>query len=284
MSRNGWTLDDSLLPDLRVYKKGASIKIELSRPDRRNALTGSMVESLRALYEQLATDVSIHRIFLTAQGKVFCAGMDLSTSGKATVTDEQGHASQLAATQALFCAIDNAPQTTIALINGPCYGGGNGLAFVNDIRIAVQSATFNLTEVRLGLSPCAISPYLLREWGIAFTRAAMLTARPVTAADLHRIGALYSIASDQEQLQGEVLEGLDTTLQACAPAASNVCKELVKVAWSHPGGPQQEKVVRQRFMEMMAPSREAKYGIGQFRKGVKSVDWTKIGQKNDSKL
>lgn len=273
-----WTRDTSLTSaDFSLSRRGAAAKIELTRPEKRNTLTSSMVNNLRKVYELFAHDNSVSRIYLTGRGSVFCAGMDLSASGKATAADREAHESQLAQTLALFHAIENCPKTTVALINGPCYGGGNGLAFVHDIRVATSNSTFNLTEVRLGLAPCAISTSILREWGIAFCRAAMLTGRPVTAADLYRIGAIYSLADSQAVLHGDLLDSLDETLRGCAPGASAACKELAYVAWSDAGGKYQAETIKRRFLEMMTPSKEAKYGISQFRKGVKTVDWSQLG-------
>jgi len=260
------------------------VKIELTRPENRNALTSSMVEELKSLYERIARDESIFRIYLTGKGKAFCAGMDLGASGSATSANEKQHIYALEKFQSLLHAIAGAPQVTIALINGPCYGGGNGLAFANDIRVSTREATFNLTEVRLGLSPCAISPILAREWGIPLFRSAMLIGMPVTAAKLHGTGAIYALAEDDERLQGQVFQKLEDTLQACAPRASAVSKELAEVAWSNPAGATQNELVTRRYLEMMRPSREAKFGIDQFRKGIRKVDWTSLYKGGDSRL
>ncbi|PKS05092.1 hypothetical protein jhhlp_008459 [Lomentospora prolificans] len=283
-----WFHDTALQPspskEYCIYRKRAAVKIELTRPANRNALTSSMVDELKALYDRLARDASVFRIYLTGQGKVFCAGMDLGASGSATSANEQQHISGLEKFQGLLRAIEKAPQVTVALINGPCYGGGNGLAFANDIRVSTREATFNLTEVRLGLSPCAISPVLAREWGVPLLRSAMLTATPVTAARLHVTGAIFALADDNEQLQGQASLRLEDALEACAPGASAVCKELAEVAWSSPGGAAQNEVVRRRYLEMMGPSREARFGIGQFRQGVRKVDWMEMDGGKDSKL
>ncbi|KAH7139751.1 ClpP/crotonase-like domain-containing protein [Dactylonectria estremocensis] len=272
-----WEPDTALQPvaskELRVCRAREAVKIELTRPENRNALTTSITKELGNLYRQVAQDTSVSRIYLTGQGPVFCAGMHLGASESTANFTQDKHLAELEEFSGLLSAIENAPQVTIALINGPCYGGGNGLAFANDIRISTRDATFNLTEVRIGLSPCAISPCLAREWGIPLFRSAMLTGRPVTTAQLHGLGAIYDIADDNEQLQGRLLHELESTLRLCAPRASAVCKELAKAAWSSPGGPAQDELIKSRYVEMMAPSDEARYGIGRFRKGFRKVDW-----------
>ncbi|KAH7120487.1 ClpP/crotonase-like domain-containing protein [Dactylonectria macrodidyma] len=277
-----WKPDTALQPvaskELRVHRAREAVKIELTRPENRNALTTSITRELGNLYRRVAQDTSVSRIYLTGQGPVFCAGMSLSAPEQTAKSDQNQHLAELEEFRGLLSAIENAPQVTIALINGPCYGGGNGLAFANDIRISTRDATFNLTEVRIGLSPCAISPCLAREWGIPLFRSAMLTGRPVTAAQLYGLGAIYGIADDNEQLQGGSLHDLESTLRLCAPRASAVCKELAKAAWSSPGSLAQDELVKNRYLDMMAPSDEARHGIGRFRKGFRKVDWASMGK------
>ncbi|KAH7368445.1 ClpP/crotonase-like domain-containing protein [Plectosphaerella cucumerina] len=269
-------LQDSPSPEYRISRRGPVVKIELTRPKSRNSLTSDLVSGLKDAYTRIARDSSIFRIYLTGQGRVFCAGMNLSPSNSTPPPGEDTHRAQLAEFRGLLQAIEDAPQVTVALINGPCYGGGNGLAFANDIRISVRDATFNLTEVKLGLAPCAISPVLAREWGLALCRSAMLTARPVTAEELRAVGAIYALADDGKHLQGDAMEELEKRLRASAPGASTVCKELIHVAWTDPGGKEQDEVVAKRYVEMMTPSKEARHGIQQFKKGVREVDWEKF--------
>ncbi|KAH6675393.1 ClpP/crotonase-like domain-containing protein [Plectosphaerella plurivora] len=275
-----WHRDASLQPtpspEFLIARRGPVVKIELTRPKSRNSLTSDLVSGLKDAYSRIARDPSIFRIYLTGQGSVFCAGMNLAPPKAGSPSNEEANRAQLADFKGLLQAIENAPQVTVALINGPCYGGGNGLAFANDIRVSVRDATFNLTEVKLGLAPCAISPVLAREWGLALCRTAMLTARPVAAKELRAIGAIYALANDVDHLQGEVKEELEKRLRASAPGASSVCKELVKVAWTSPGGKEQDEVVARSFVDMMTPSKEARHGIQQFKKGVREVDWEKF--------
>ncbi|KAG5758617.1 hypothetical protein H9Q72_013254 [Fusarium xylarioides] len=277
-----WVFDDALQKapsrSYRIFRNHSAVLLEITRPENRNALTALLVEELRELYQRIAQDPTIFRIYLTGQGHIFCAGMNLSTSGSATAGDAETHRRQLKNFCGLLQSIASSPQVTIALINGPCYGGGNGLAFANDIRLCTRDATFNLSEVRLGLSPCAISPYLAREWGVPLLRRASLTGRPVTPGQLFATGAIETIVDNTNDLYGQALESLELTLQSCAPHASTACKELVHAAWVSPGGSFQDQVVERRYLEMMAPSPEAEYGIQQFRLGVKKIDWVVMGK------
>jgi hydroxymethylglutaryl-CoA lyase len=228
-----WTLIDDV-QEYQVFRSGHTIKLVLSRPQNGNALTANMLRSLAELFERLSDDESVSRIILTAKGKFFCTGMDLSASGATTgASAAEAKDLQFRGLLRLFEAIDNAPQTTIAVINGSAYGGGVGLAFCCDIRLALADARFTLTEVKLGLCPATISKYVAREWGFSFTREAMLTARPVTPTELHdRIGSIHGIAKDEAGLEA-LLDGYLNQLKKCAPAASAKSKELLRAAYMH---------------------------------------------------
>jgi hydroxymethylglutaryl-CoA lyase len=280
-----WTLIDDV-QEYQVFRSGHTIKLVLSRPQNGNALTANMLRSLAELFERLSDDESVSRIILTAKGKFFCTGMDLSASGATTgASAAEAKDLQFRGLLRLFEAIDNAPQTTIAVINGSAYGGGVGLAFCCDIRLALADARFTLTEVKLGLCPATISKYVAREWGFSFTREAMLTARPVTPTELHdRIGSIHGIAKDEAGLEA-LLDGYLNQLKKCAPAASAKSKELLRAAYMHAGGVQQAATIRDVYDWMIRPSDEAKYGTEQFRAGHREIDWDAfVTRKGRSKL
>jgi hydroxymethylglutaryl-CoA lyase len=158
------------------------------------------------------------------------------------------------------------------------------LALVCDIRLATSSATFKLSEVRLGLCPATISKYIIREWGFSFSRAAILTAQEVEPSKLERLGALYKVVHDREALEVELEELLDR-LRFSAPRASSLSKDLMTSAWTDAGGEGQARVIENSFKVMMAESSESKFALQQFRRGVKGVDWDARLQKTiQSKL
>lgn len=264
-----------------ISRAGTALKITLTRPQNGNALTGSMVEGLTSLFTNLQHDTSVFHVVLTAEGRFFCTGMDLSggteTSG---VSNPSSYYSQVVN---LFSAIDSLPQTTIGMIDGLCFGGGVGLGFTCDIRLVSSKVRWTLTEIKLGLSPAVISKYLIREWGIPFLREAMLTGREVAPAELHRIGAVHGIAEDTESLSRMTEEYLDK-LTLCAPRSAAACKDLVNVAWRHPGGQIQDERIRTTFERMMAPGSEGSFGIEQFQKKVRQIDWAHFWVGGGAKL
>lgn len=252
-----------------VWSKSV-VKIILNRPRNGNALTNQMISSLTDLFTALSTDVSVFRIIITAHGKFFCTGMDLSASGASAANKS----SNFYGLRNLFSVIENAPQTTIALVNGPAFGGGVGLAFACDIRLAVATASFTLSEVKLGICPAVISKYVFREWGIGFAREAMLSARRVEAKEIReKTGAIHGIAENNGELD-TLLEDYLTSLKTGAPGASSMVKELARTAWQSPGADAQDVAIKTAFDTMM-DSEEARIGIGNFRRGRRETDWEK---------
>ncbi|KAH7385108.1 hypothetical protein BKA64DRAFT_697166 [Cadophora sp. MPI-SDFR-AT-0126] len=250
--------------DYQVRRSGVNIEIHLTRPKNGNALTTNMLQALTRLFKSFSNDETVFRIILSAEGKYFCTGMDL----KGTSTTEE----QFNNLNTLFHTIDACPKTTIAAINGPCFGGGVGLAFVCDIRLATSDTTFTLSEVRLGLCPATISKFVIREWGISYTRSAMLTAREIKASELEELGILYAVVKDKSELDLAV-ETLLHSMKFNAPGASDLSKKLVRAAYTHPGGEMQARVIKKSFEEMMDASAEHGYARLKFKEGVKRVDW-----------
>ncbi|KAK5167652.1 uncharacterized protein LTR77_007351 [Saxophila tyrrhenica] len=258
--------------ELRVSRAGNVVKVTLTRTRNGNALSNSMVEGVTNLYNTLAKDPTVFQIILNAEGKFFCTGMDLSSSGSSASGDQAVKDDYYNKVEGLFVSIMNSPQTTIAVVDGLCYGGGVGLAFACDVRLVSPKARFTMTEIKLGLSPATISRHMIREWGISFSREAMLSGRTVTPEELKGIGAVHGIASsaeDLERLLNEYLQGL----RNCAPKSAAAVKELVRLGWNDPGGEEQTKYVKHVFEQMMVPGSEGEHGMAQFRKKNKNVDW-----------
>ncbi|KAK4621451.1 Hydroxymethylglutaryl-CoA lyase, mitochondrial [Fulvia fulva] len=256
--------------DVLVYRCGTAAKIVLNRPQKSNSMTGNMLESLTKLFKDFSQDPSIFHIILTAKGRYFCTGMDFGPSTDRTST-EGGYYSLV---KGLFTAIEECKKTTIALVDGPAFGGGVGLTFACDVRLVSRSAKWSLTEVRLGLQPAIISRFMAREWGFAFFREACLSGRGVSPDELFRIGAVHSVSDDTAALDVAADKYL-SQLGRCAPGAAAKCKDLIQLAWSDAGGLQQEALIEERFGTMMKPGSEGEYGIAQLLK-KEPADWAKF--------
>jgi hydroxymethylglutaryl-CoA lyase len=134
-----------------------------------------------------------------------------------------------------------------------------------------KNQKFVLSEVKRGLIPATISKYVVREWGTAFAREAMITGRPVLASELLARGFIHAIVETDEDAREKVEEYVKL-LETSAPRAVAQVKSLVNAVAERKG--ETDEIARV-FEDMMRPSDEARFGIGEFRKGVKGVDWGK---------
>ncbi|POR38868.1 Hydroxymethylglutaryl-CoA lyase, mitochondrial [Tolypocladium paradoxum] len=250
-----------------------NLKIVFNRAKHGNALTTSMISHLTELFESAQSDPSITRIALAAHGTFFCTGMDLGKGISPVAQGGDEADAQYSRLKRLFEAIDNAPQVTIACLQGPAFAGGVGLAFACDIRLMTTTASIRLSEVRIGLAAATISKYVIRELGAAFAREAMLSARMVTAQELFRLGKVATVIEDSIDPQAAVDDYL-VRLRQCAPRASTLTKVLVRLSWLEGGGGEKQEIgIRQVFDEMMADDSESKYGLHQFQSKAKECDW-----------
>ncbi|KAM5374841.1 hypothetical protein ACJZ2D_006335 [Fusarium nematophilum] len=257
--------------EYRISRSGTTMKITLTRPKNGNALTDSMLEGLIAIFRKLPDDPSIYHVVLASEGKFFCTGMDLSGKTNTSGTSSEG-STYYSKVVDLYNAIDSVPQTTIAMVDGPCYGGGVGLTFVCDIRLASPRARWTMSEVNIGVSPAVISKYMVREWGISLAREAMLTGREVRPETLKSMGVIHAISDDNESLDRK-LESCLARLEKCAPRSAATNKALARLAWCDPEGSTQEAAVRETFAKMMACGSEGEHGIKQFQNKIKDFSW-----------
>jgi hydroxymethylglutaryl-CoA lyase len=269
-----WTLD-SKTEGLEMFRSGTNLKVVLNRPRNGNALTASMIQALTALFESSARDPTITRIALTANGKFFCTGMDLGRENSPVAKGGSVTVAQYDRLKRLFDCIDNAPQVTIACVQGPAFGGGVGLAFACDIRLFAASATVTMSEVKLGLAPATISKYVVREWGHAFAREAMLSARTISAQELRSLGKITAVINETSSSAiPAALDGYLAALRHNAPQASTMAKKLIQLAGGrHGSGETQDEGIRKVFSNMMMPGGESSRGLAEFQAGNKAFDW-----------
>jgi len=217
---------------IRVETDGRGIaRVELNRPDVRNAMSDQMILELQTAGRQLASDADVRAIVLTGSGDVFCAGGDLKgMQAQATGTrdDRIRDATALAETLA---ELNTLPKFIIGRINGSAYGGGIGLISICDMAIGVTSAKFCLTEVRLGLIPATISPYVVAKLGVPHSRRVMLNATEMQGEFAKSIGLLDEVV-EPDQLDASVEQEIGRVLR-CAPGAVARAKELIRFVSTH---------------------------------------------------
>jgi methylglutaconyl-CoA hydratase len=209
--------------DIRI--DGAIATVTLARPEVRNAFNDELIAHLARAFTDLGAEANVRCIVLAANGPAFCAGADLNWMRRmADYTREENlaDAGQLAA---MLRAIFECPKPTIARIQGDVFAGGTGLVAACDIAVTVDSATFCLSEVKLGLIPATISPYVIRAMGARAAHRYFLTAERFGAAEAHRIGFVHEVVP-ADQLQPKIDE-LAQALVNAGPEAVKACKRLV---------------------------------------------------------
>jgi methylglutaconyl-CoA hydratase len=180
----------------------AAVKtITLNRPERRNAISGEMIEDLLAALAHAEADHSVRVVILTGAGKAFCAGMDLeslqSIAGQSPA-ENLGDSRQMAR---LFQRVYAFPKPLISAVNGAAIAGGCGLATFSDITLAVPEAKFGYTEVRIGFIPALVSVILRRQVGEKRARELALTGRIFDAEEAFRLGLVTEIVSAEKLMQ-----------------------------------------------------------------------------------
>jgi methylglutaconyl-CoA hydratase len=201
-------------------------RVTLNRPDRRNAFDALMVEELCEAFRTLGQDHSVHTIILAGAGSIFCAGADLRWMGPERIislTEAQQDAERLLE---MFRTIDACPCPVIGRIQGAAYGGGIGLIAACDIAVVASDATFTFSEVRLGLVPAVIAPFVLAKTGDSFVRRFCLTGEPLSAS-LARDGGLIHDVVEPAALDA-CIAALVEQISHLAPQAVRDTKALLR--------------------------------------------------------
>jgi methylglutaconyl-CoA hydratase len=205
--------------------------IWLNRPDVRNAMNDVMIAELSQAVSAAIDDPDIRAIVLAGRGKAFCAGGDLNWMRKAKeMTPEQAVTDSMQLAN-LLQMIYESPKPTVARVQGSAFAGAMGLVAACDIAIAANFTKFCLSEVKLGLIPAMISPYVLKAMGERQARRYFLSAEVFDAAEAYRIGFVHDLCPEEE-LDATVNELLGALLLG-APEALNKAKQLIRDVQGH---------------------------------------------------
>ena len=207
-------------------------RLVLNRPARRNAFNGELVAALQRAVRQLASDPTTRVIVLSGTGKTFCAGADVEWMKKVSGFTMQESARDSAELAQLFHALDELDQPIVARVQGAALGGGTGLLAVCDVVVAASDAIFGTTEVRLGVIPAVISPYLVRKVGESRSRAWFVTGERISAEEARQAGLVHRVAPENE-LDAVVKTVLDAILLG-GPAAVTEAKRLARTVATMP--------------------------------------------------
>ncbi len=202
------------------------LTLTLNRPEKHNALNAELVTALHAALLDAERDSQVRVIVLTGAGTSFCAGADIAQMRSMRDASEEDNLEDARLLAQCLRALDEVDRALIVRVNGNVFGGGVGLVACADVAIGALGAKFALTEVRLGLAPATISPYVVRALGARQARRLFLTALPFDAHEARTIGLLH-VAVELEALDNAVERHVDALLQA-GPSALREAKRLIR--------------------------------------------------------
>jgi methylglutaconyl-CoA hydratase len=211
---------------LEVKRDGAQATVWLNRPDVRNAFNETAIADITNAFRALDLDDSVRAVVLAARGPAFCAGADLNWMKKMASYSHDENLADAAQLADMMRMIYRCSKPVVARVQGDCYAGGMGLVAACDIVVAVDSAHFCLSEVKLGLTPATISPYVIKAIGTQAARRYFLTAERFSAQDAYRLGLAHEVVTS-DALDATVAQLLKALLSA-SPHAVKQAKRLVQ--------------------------------------------------------
>jgi methylglutaconyl-CoA hydratase len=245
--------------------------VMMNRPEVHNAFDPDMVEGLSVAFDELARLESVRAVVLMGAGPSFSAGADIGhMKQSASFSRKQNYEAALAMAQMLY-KLHLLKKPTIACVRGAVRGGGCGLVAACDIAIAARTATFRLSEVKLGIIPAMISPYVIAAMGARMAHRYMLSGEEFDAAEAYRIGFVHDICEDDD-LAGRVGQML-AHVYTSGPNAIAAVKELIPLGANVPID---QEIVEEtaRLIADIRATPEAQEGLSAFLE-KRSAGWTK---------
>jgi len=222
--------DESVI--FAVTEEGVAT-VTLDRPQVRNAFDETVIERLADVFEDIAVSDGIRVALIEAVGTSFSAGADLNWMRRAADFDEDDNLEDARALGAMLHRLYSLPKPTVALVQGSAYGGGAGLIAACDMAITVADARFAFSEVRLGIVPAVISPYVIGAIGRRAAGRYMVSGERFDAAEARRIGLVHEVVADAQALNAAGERLVDTLLKA-APGAIAETKDLIDAVADRP--------------------------------------------------
>ena len=250
------------MSEVEIAREGAVARVTLNRPQLHNAFDEALIQGLADAFAALGADPAVRAVLLTGAGKSFSAGADLNWMKRAAGYDEERNRADARTLELMLRTLDECPKPVVALVNGAAIGGGVGLVAACDIAIAAEGAQFATSEVRLGIVPAVIAPFVVRAIGPREARRWFLTAERFGAAEARRIGLVHEVVpADRLEERGAAMA---VELLKGGPAAQAEAKRLVQLVRTMPQG---GSILAEATVAMIADRRasdEGRDGIGAF--------------------
>lgn len=254
-------MDYDRLETLEVERREQVLHVRLNRPEVRNAFNGVVVDELRRLFRHLDTDAETARVVvLSGNGKSFCAGADLAWMQEQAELPPEENEAGAAHMAGMFLAIARCRLPVVARLHGHALGGGTGLAASVDCALATEDCLFGLTEVKLGIVPAVISPFVLEKIGVGRARTLFLTGERFDGREAERIGLVHR-AVPADRLD-EAVEAVVEQLLSSGPAAVASAKELIR--YVAPLSLEEAIPLTSRWIAELRATPEAREGMAAF--------------------
>ncbi|HXB83679.1 MAG TPA: enoyl-CoA hydratase-related protein [Candidatus Acidoferrum sp.] len=211
---------------IRLVVSEGIARVTLARPEARNAFNAETIEQLHDVFARITAADDVRAVVLAGEGKVFCGGADIGWMRESLELSFDANVADAERMSDMFRTIDNCPKPVIGQIHGAALGGGAGLAAVCDIAIAADDAMFGFTEVKLGIIPAVISPFVLAKIGASHARALFLTGERFDARRAKHIGLVHEVVPAVEL--GAAVEHCLEELFTAGPAAVRAAKLLIR--------------------------------------------------------
>ena len=239
------------------------VTLTLDRPEARNALSAELVARLTETLASLAGDATVRAVLLTGAGTVFCAGADIGemrASGVASIDQNEADSRRFAL---MLEGLEKLPQPTVAVVNGAAFGGAVGLIAACDIAVAASSARLALSEVRLGLVPAMISPYVIRAIGQRECHRWFMTGEAMDAATAMRIGLVHEAVEDSAL--PATTQAIVTALLRGGPKAQAEIKRLLHRVTGRSSATDESRIIdTTRWIARVRAGAEAREGLTAF--------------------
>jgi len=215
---------------LNLTKDGPVATVSLARSDSRNALNATLISDLTKCFGELTEDESVRVVVLTGEGPIFCAGADIGYMRETAHFSYEENLKDARRLASMFLAVDECPKPVVVRVRGAAIGGGAGLVAASDVVVAAEGTRFAFTEVRLGIAPATIAPFVVRKIGASRARSLFLTGERFGAELARDMGLVHEVAPE---------DGLDA-------AVESKVSELLK------GGPEAQAAVKALLREIEA--------------------------------
>ncbi|THT98736.1 enoyl-CoA hydratase/isomerase family protein [Lampropedia puyangensis] len=234
------------MTNLHVTHHDHVATVTLARADMRNAFNDAVIAELTQTFIELGQCQDVRAIVLAAEGKAFCAGADLNWMRQMADYTREENIADAGKLADMLHVIYACPKPTVARIQGDVYAGGMGLVAACDIAVAVETAGFCLSEVKLGLIPATISPYVIRAMGARAAHRYFLTAERFSAQEALRIGFIHALVAEPETAQTESNQATtsDGSVSALDQKIAEITRALVQA------GPQAVQSAKQLVMDI----------------------------------